>query len=181
MSPLVSGSTRMSGQWPAVDCNRLVSLVRAMFRGRYEHTLDSKGRVSFPATYRDVLEEMDDSGEHTDEVVLTHALDGNLDCYPVQRWRAFEERLQELSSFKREVKHVKRLYIGSAQACSIDGNGRLLVPKSMREYAGLDRDVVWVGVGEKVELWSAADWSQASSEALADVDSVGETLTELGL
>jgi MraZ protein len=128
-----------------------------------------------------MLASVDEDGDHSDEVVLTHALDGNLDCYPVQRWRAFEERLQELSSFKREVKHVKRLYIGSAQACSIDGNGRLLVPKSMREYANLDREVVWVGVGEKVELWSASDWESASQEALADVDSVGETLTDLGL
>lgn len=151
------------------------------FRGHYEHTMDSKGRISFPARYREVLEARDPSGENADRVILTHAIDGNLDVYPLEKWRQFEEKLQELPSFKQEVKSVKRMYIGSAQECSLDSNGRLLVPKSMRGYAGLEREVVWVGQIDKVELWPRSEWETVTADAQAEPEEVQEALTDLGL
>lgn len=150
------------------------------FRGHYEHTMDSKGRISFPARYRQVLEARDPAGDRSDRVILTHALDGNLDIYPLQKWREFEEKLMELPAFKKEVKSVKRMYIGTAQERSLDSNGRLLVPKSMRDFAGLDREVVWVGQIDKVELWSREQWEAATAQAEADPESVQEALTDLG-
>lgn len=143
--------------------------------------MDSKGRISFPARYREVLDARDPTGESTDRVILTHALDGNLDVYPLEKWHEFEQKLQELPAFQSEVKSVKRLYIGSAQECSLDSNGRLLVPKSMREYADLEREVVWVGQIDKVELWPKSEWESVTSDAHDDPESVQEALTELGL
>jgi len=151
------------------------------FRGHYTHTMDSKGRISLPARFRQVLEARDPTGENSDRVILTHALDGNLDVYPLEKWTAFEEKLQELPAFKKEVKSVKRMYIGSAQECSLDGNGRLLVPKSMRNYAQLEREVVWVGQIDKIELWSKDAWEAVTAEAQTDPESVQEALTDLGL
>ena len=153
----------------------------ANFRGQHEHTMDSKGRVSFPARYREVLSENDPTGEKVDRVILTHALDGNLELYSIDRWTRFEKKLQGLSSFKKEVKYVKRLYIGSAQEVSLDSNGRLLIPKSMREYAGLERDVVWVGQIDKVELWESSAWKQMNEEAEDNTEAIQEAITDLGL
>jgi MraZ protein len=151
------------------------------FRGHYAHTMDSKGRVSLPARYREVLEANDPTGEKADRVILTHALDGNLDLYSLDKWTQFERKLQELPAFKTEVKHIKRVYIGSAKEVSLDSNGRLLVPKSMREYADLDREVVWVGQLDKVELWDQSEWESVAAEAQADPEAVQEAITELGL
>ena len=143
--------------------------------------MDSKGRISFPARYRKLLEARDPTGENADRLILTHALDGNLDVYPLEKWRSFEEKLQELPAFKQEVKSVKRMYIGSAQECSLDSNGRLLVPKSMRAFAELEREVVWVGQIDKVELWSREKWDAVTAQAQTDPESVQEALTDLGL
>ncbi len=143
--------------------------------------MDSKGRISLPARFREVLEARDPTGENADRVILTHALDGNLDVYPLEKWQAFEEQLQDLPAFKKEVKSVKRMYIGSAQERSLDSNGRLLIPQSMREYAQLEREVVWVGQLDKIELWSKEKWDEVTAEAQTDPESVQEALTGLGL
>ena len=133
-----------------------------------------------PARYREVLAANDPSGEKADRVILTHALDGNLDVYSMYKWTRFEQRLSKLPDFKKEVKYLKRVYIGSAKEVSLDSNGRLLIPKSMREYAGLQREVVWVGQIDKVELWSQAEWDEVQAEAQADPEAVQEAMTELG-
>lgn len=143
--------------------------------------MDSKGRVSFPARYRDVLEANDPTGEKADRVILTHALDGNLDVYSLDEWEAFETKLQDLPRFKKEVKILKRTYIGSAQEVSLDSNGRLLIPKSMRKHAGLEREVVWVGQIDRVELWAKPEWDEVMDETEADPEAVQEAMTELGL
>lgn len=153
----------------------------ASFRGEDEYTLDGKGRVSVPARCREVLEEMDSTGENADRLILTHALDGNLEAYPVGRWLEFERELKQLPTFEDAVKTVRRLYVGKAQECSLDANGRILIPQSMREYAGLDRKVVWVGQLDRMELWSAEQWEEVSDPARADREEIQQKVTEFGL
>ncbi len=94
-----------------------------MFRGRYEHTIDAKGRTSVPARYRDVL---DAAGER--RIVLTSALDPCLVAYTASEWAAFEERLAKLPQFDRAVQKLKRIYVSGAVECEIDDVGRILVP-----------------------------------------------------
>ncbi len=119
-----------------------------MFRGRYEHTIDAKGRTSVPARYRDVLAA---AGER--RIVLTTALDPCLAAYSLPEWAAFEERLSRLPELDRAVKRLKRIYVSGAVECEIDDVGRILVPPTLREHAGLKKDVLWAGSGRYAELW----------------------------
>jgi MraZ protein len=119
-----------------------------MFRGRYEHTIDAKGRTSVPARYRDVLVA---AGER--RIVLTTALDPCLAAYSLGEWTAFEERLSRLPELDRAVKRLKRIYVSGAIECEIDDVGRILVPPTLRDHAELKKDVLWAGSGRYAELW----------------------------
>lgn len=152
-----------------------------MFRGQYEHTLDGKGRISVPARFREVLAEHDDSGENADRIILTRTFEKCLVAYPMDRWLSFEEKIRELPQFDPNVQQLKRVYVAGAVEASIDSHGRLLVPSSMREYAELDRNCVWVGQLENFELWSERHWQGAVDEALGDPEDLNEAMADLGL
>src|ERR1700691_5199516 len=111
-----------------------------MFRGRYEHTIDAKGRTSLPARYRDALAA---SGER--RIVLTSALDPCLAAYAMHEWSLFEERLAKLPQFDRAVQKLKRIYVSGAVECEVDDSGRILVPPTLREYARLEKEVLLAG------------------------------------
>lgn len=154
-----------------------------MFRGIYEHTLDGKGRVSVPKQFRDVLA---DSGHK--EVMLTRGLHQCLVLYPMERWKAFEERILTRSQFDLHVIRAKRIFVAGAMECSLDGQGRVLVPTHMRDFAKLDKNVVWVGQLDTIELWDAEEWSRAYEQALTNAgapltfdDKFSEALATLGL
>ena len=151
-----------------------------MFRGRYEHTIDGKGRTSLPARYREVL----NSSKGTRLVITTALLDPCLLAYPLEEWEAFEARLAALPSFDRSVTQLRRMCVSGAVECDLDKLGRVLLPASLREYAGLSRELVWAGVGPHIELWAKDRFDKVSSEALADEDKRNEMarrLAELGL
>jgi MraZ protein len=130
-----------------------------MFRGRFDHTIDAKGRTSLPARYRDVLNA---AGER--RVVLTSALDPCLVAYAPAEWNAFEEKLAKLPRFDRHVQLLKRIYVSGAIECEFDEVGRILVPSSLRDHAGLKKDVVWAGSGQYAELWDKETWHRVVRE-----------------
>jgi MraZ protein len=148
-----------------------------MFRGRYEHTIDAKGRTSLPARYRDALASM---GER--RIVLTSALDPCLEAFTMPEWVAFEDKLAKLPQFDSAVKKLTRLYVSGAVECEIDDSGRILIPPTLRDYAGLKKDVVWAGIGKKAELWDKDAW-RAEHEVKTDDERhrVSARLAELGL
>ncbi len=147
-----------------------------MFRGRYEHTIDAKGRTSLPARYRDVLASM---GER--RVILTSALDPCLVAYTSPEWAAFEERLAKLPQFDRAVQKLKRIYVSGAVECEVDDSGRILVPPTLRDYAALKKDVLWAGNGKYAELWDAKVWKQQFETTDAERQEISARLAELGL
>ena len=148
-----------------------------MFRGRYEHTIDAKGRTSLPARYRDVLSAM---GER--RIVLTSALDPCLAAFSIPEWTAFEDRLAKLPQFDRAVQKLKRLYVSGAVECEVDDSGRILIPPTLRDHAGLTKDVVWAGIGKSAELWDKDAWrSQYESASEDERVSISARLAELGL
>jgi MraZ protein len=147
-----------------------------MFRGRYEHTMDAKGRTSVPARYRDALSAL---GER--RIVLTSALEPCLTAYTMVEWSAFEEKLSTLPQFDPAVKMMKRLYVSGAVECDLDDSGRVLVPPTLRDHAGLQKDVVWAGSGKYAELWDAATWRKQLAITDDDRRAVGARLAELGL
>ncbi len=155
-----------------------------MFRGQYEHTIDTKGRISVPAKYREVLGEMSGASEtekSVDRIILTRTFQQCLVVYPYDKWLGFEDKIRQLPQFNPHVQQLKRVYIAGAIECSIDSHGRLLVPQAMRDFAGLDRECIWVGQLDTCELWAGDRWSGAIEEAMADPKALAEAMSDLGL
>ena len=146
-----------------------------MFRGRFEHIVDSKGRVSIPAKFRELLAE-----KYDDRLILTN-FDRCLVAYPYEEWRVLEERVGSLSMVKKEVKAFQRFFISGATECPIDKLGRILVPPTLRDYAQLGRNVVFAGMLRKFEIWSKERWLEEIKRSEVDFEGMGEALAELGM
>ena len=133
-----------------------------MFKGTYRHRIDPKGRLPVPAVFRRAL-----AGEGT---VVATLLDQCLAVYPTAEWARLEEQLQALPAFSKQVKALTRLLVSRAADCEIDTQGRILLPSSLREGAGLARDAVVVGVLNRFEIWSPDTWDGfvRESERLLD-------------
>lgn len=136
-----------------------------MFRGHFEHAMDDKGRTSLPSRFRDVLASASDA-----RIVVTPALgDPCLDVYPMRAWEELEAKLASLNAFDEQVIEFRRFYVSAAVECDLDKQGRILVPPGLRERASLTKSVLWLGHGQKAELWSKEHW-----EALARKKDAGE-------
>ena len=125
-----------------------------MFRGVSHIAMDAKGRVAFPARYREKL-----GGEERDPIIVT--IDTQARCllvYPLSKWEEIEQEIQELPSLNPAVRRFQRLLIGYASELQFDANGRTLLPQSLRDYAGLQKKLVLVGQGKKMELCDEASW-----------------------
>ena len=147
-----------------------------MFRGRFEHTIDPKGRTSLPARYRDVLTSI---GER--RIMLTSGLDPCLVAYTMPEWLAFEERISKLSTFDPAVQRLRRIYVSGAVECDVDDSGRILVPPTLREHAKLNKDVIWAGSGKFAELWDKKSWRDAFDTTDEEKLQMQKRLAELGL
>ena len=147
-----------------------------MFRGRYEHTIDAKGRTSVPARYRDAL-----SAANERRVILTSALDPCLVAYAPAEWAAFEEKLARLPQFDRAVQKLRRIYVSGAVECEFDDVGRVLVPPTLREHASLKKDVLWAGAGRYAELWDKDEWQRHFEATDEEKRDIASRLAELGL
>ncbi|RIL06743.1 MAG: division/cell wall cluster transcriptional repressor MraZ [Proteobacteria bacterium] len=121
-----------------------------MFRGRYVHTIDAKGRVSLPAEFRTELQRRSERPP-----ILTNMLEC-LALYPAEDWEAYEDKLLGVDPFKLEGHEMQRFMISGATVCAPDSQGRILIPPYLREHAGLDKEVTIAGVGARIELWDRA-------------------------
>ena len=125
-----------------------------MFMGEYNHTIDAKGRLIIPAKFREPLGE---------EFVLTRGLDGCLYIYPMDEWEAFEEKLRALPLTNKDARAFSRFFVAGATTCELDKQGRILVPQTLREFAGLIKDVVLTGNLTRIEVWSKEKWLENSN------------------
>lgn len=141
-----------------------------MFMGEYNHNVDTKGRLIIPSKFREVL---------GDEFVVTKGLDGCLFVYDKAEWSAFEEKLAALPMTHADTRKFVRFFLAGACEVEVDKQGRILLPGVLREFAGLDKDVVLVGVGKRIEIWSKEKWEQTST--YEDMDEITEHMSELGL
>ncbi|MGD8858639.1 MAG: division/cell wall cluster transcriptional repressor MraZ [Myxococcales bacterium] len=150
-----------------------------MFRGRYEHAIDGKGRTSLPSRFREVLGATGES-----RIVITTGLEPCLVAYPLQEWVAFEERLAALPQFDESVSMLRRIYVSGAVECDLDKLGRVLIPANLRKHAGLSREALWAGMGTHVELWDKARFEELRTSVLDDAEkrqAMARRLAELGL
>lgn len=143
-----------------------------MFIGEYEHTVDAKGRVIMPAKLRE------DIGE---TFIVTKGLDGCLFAYSQTEWSNFEEKLKTLPLTNKNARDFVRFFLAGAIECEIDKQGRFLIPSNLRGFASLEKDVVIIGVGTRIEIWDKTQWNSHSSEENLSADEIAENMTMLGI
>ena len=139
-----------------------------MFRGVSPINVDAKGRMAMPAKYRERLQELCEG-----RLVLTVDFDKCLMLFPEGEWDQLERKLVRLPSLNPRARRLQRLLLGYATECELDGNGRILVPAVLREYACLDKRIVLVGQGNKFEIWNEEIWNGNRDEWLA-AEAAGE-------
>ncbi len=141
-----------------------------MFKGRYNHTIDPKGRLSIPSKYREIL---------GDEFVLSKGMDGCLFVYANAEWDAFEAKLSSLPLINEDARKFARFFLSGAQTVTVDKQGRILVPQDLRDFAGLEKDVVFAGLGSRIEVWSADKWK--TNDEQIDINAISRGMADLGL
>ncbi|MBR5406814.1 MAG: division/cell wall cluster transcriptional repressor MraZ [Lachnospiraceae bacterium] len=140
-----------------------------MFMGEYNHTIDAKGRLIIPAKFREELGEA---------FVITNGNDGCLNIYTKEAWETFLEKLLLLPGNEDKRKMVRAL-VSQADSVELDKQGRILIPNTLRERAGLIKDVVLAGAIDKIEVWDKSNWETATGDT--DIDDIAERLADLGL
>lgn len=142
-----------------------------MFRGASKVTLDAKGRLAIPSRYRERLLTRADG-----KLVATVDRDQCLLIYPLPDWEEIERRLDRMPGLKPQVRQLQRLMLGYATELEMDGHGRILVSRELRDFAALDKQAMLVGQGKKFELWDEERWTARRDEWLAGSDRDGEQL-----
>ena len=143
-----------------------------MLMGEYEHTLDAKGRISMPAKLRK------DMG---DTFILTKGLDGCLFAFSQEEWLNFETKLKALPLSDKNARNFVRFFLAGATECEIDKQGRFLIAGNLREFAGLEKEVVIIGVLNKIEIWSKQKWQEYSEKENNEADDIAEKMANLDL
>ncbi len=143
-----------------------------MFIGEYEHTVDVKGRIIMPSKLRENIGE---------KFIITKGLDKCLFVYSKSEWANFEEKLKTLPLTNKNARDFVRFFLSGAVECEIDKQGRFLVPANLRTYANIDKEIVIIGVGTRLEIWNKESWTNYSSEENISADEIAENMTMLGI
>ena len=143
-----------------------------MLIGEYEHSLDVKGRLIMPAKLRE------DMGE---KFIITKGLDGGLFGFSQTEWSNFEEKLKTLPLTNKNARDFVRFFLSGAIECEIDKQGRFLIASNLREYANMEKDVVIIGVGTRLEIWNRDKWKNYTSDENISADEIAENMTMLGI
>jgi len=140
--------------------------------GEYLHTIDAKGRLILPAKFREELGEA---------FIVTKGLDNCLFVYGKEEWAILEGKLKQLPLAKPEARAFVRFFFAGAAEVECDKQGRVLLPTNLRDYAQVAKDVVVLGVSNRVEIWSKSVWDQYSEQISPTVASIAESLVDLGI
>ncbi len=136
-----------------------------MFRGATKVTLDAKGRLAIPTRYRERIAARCDG-----QMVATVDRDHCLLLYPLPDWEELERKLVRLPSLNKQARRLQRLMVGYATELELDGSGRVLLSRELRDFAGLERTAILIGQGNKFELWDEASWNEKRDEWLGEED-----------
>lgn len=142
-----------------------------MFIGEYQHALDSKNRMIVPSKLREEL---------GNKFVITKGLDGCLYAYPQDEWKNLEEKMKTLPLTNRDARSFVRFFFAGACEIEMDKQGRGLIPQNLKEYAGIEKEIVSIGVLTRVEIWSKERW-QEYNDSNVDFESIAEKMSDLGI
>ena len=143
-----------------------------MFMGEYQHSLDTKGRLIVPAKFREDL---------GTDFVITRGLDGCLFGYPLAEWQHIQDNLKKLPLNKRNNRAFVRFLFADATQCNFDKQGRINIPKQLREHAKLTKKCVLVAVSNRFEIWDEAQWNEVTADTEENFDDIAENLIDFGL
>ena len=141
-----------------------------MFYGEFPHSLDIKNRIVIPAKFRAAL---------GDAFIITRGWDKCLTIYTMDEWRNLEEKVKALPRADEDVRRFMRIFFGGACECEPDAHGRVLIPQTLREHAGIVRDIVSVGVLERIEVWGKEYWDERGSCEIDD--NIARVMKEFGI
>ncbi|HPF21376.1 MAG TPA: division/cell wall cluster transcriptional repressor MraZ [Syntrophomonas sp.] len=143
-----------------------------MFLGEYQHSLDIKARFIVPARFREEL---------GTRFVATKGLDNCVFIYPLTEWKSIEEKIRSLPFTRADVRSFARFFFSGAAELEPDKQGRVVLPQNLREYAQIDKDLVIIGVGPRIEIWASPIWEAYNQTAASSYESYAESLVDLGL
>ncbi len=143
-----------------------------MFIGEYNHTVDSKGRLSIPSKFRRELKE---------GVVITRGLDSCLFLYPKSEWKKLATKLSQLSISQANNRAFTRLMLAGAWDVSLDKQGRVVVPDYLRKYALLNKKTVIAGLFNRLEIWDVDKWNKYKEGTEKSSNEIAEALGEIGV
>lgn len=141
-----------------------------MLMGEFSHSIDAKGRLIIPSKLRENLGE---------EFVMTRGLDGCLSIYPMTEWNLFAEKLRSLPLTDDNARQFLRFFVSGATPCELDKQGRVLVPATLREYAGLEKDVILTGMLNRVDIWDKGRWNAKND--FSDMSSIAKNMQNMGI
>ncbi len=143
-----------------------------MFLGNYEHTIDDKGRLTIPSKFREELE---------GGVVVTRGLDGCLWAFTRSEWEILAEKISQLPTTNPAARNFARLMFANASDSIPDKQGRVLLPQSLRDSAGIGNETILIGVMNRVEIWNPAKWAEVATKVEEDQEAIASQLEDLGI
>lgn len=142
-----------------------------MFYGEHQHTIDRKGRLIVPSRFRETMKE-----HYVERFVVTRGLDRCLFLFPEDEWKAQENRFRALSFTKPEARRFNRFYFSGAVELAADRQGRILIPQYLKEFAGIKREVILVGVSNRIEIWDSQEWKKFYEDFRQSYEQIAEKL-----
>ena len=144
-----------------------------MFYGEFAHSLDRKGRLIIPSKFREAIKEA-----YAEKLYITRGLDKCLFVFTEEEWKTQETKFKSMSFTKAEHRKFNRLYFSGAQEVVADKQGRILFPSYLKEYAGIKKDVVLIGVSDRIEVWSKDAWQEYYNSSKDSFEQIAENLIE---
>lgn len=144
-----------------------------MFYGEFEHQLDRKSRLILPARIRQTAK-----NNYIEKFYLTRGLDKCLFMFPEEEWKNQEKKFKSMSFTKSESRRFNRLYFSGAQEIVADKQGRILIPQYLREFASIKKDVIVVGVSNRIEIWDRNLWFEFYNTSKDSFEEISEKLLD---
>jgi len=142
-----------------------------MWYGQYKHTLDSKDRFILPSRFREKMKGFKDK-----RFYFTFGLENCLFLFHIDKWKELEEKLQSLAFTKKESRFFNRLYFSGAQEIEADSQGRIIVPKHLKDFSRIKREIIILGVGDRIEVWDKGEWDQFYHDNRSKFEDIAENL-----
>ncbi|MEK6715262.1 MAG: division/cell wall cluster transcriptional repressor MraZ [Candidatus Omnitrophota bacterium] len=144
-----------------------------MFYGEYQHTIDRKGRIILPAKFREAAK-----SNFIEKFFVTRGLDKCLFMFAEDEWKNQEQKFKSMPFTKQEARRFNRMYFSGAQELIPDKQGRILLPQYLKEFAGIKRDIVIIGVANRIEIWDKNLWQEFYKTAQEGFEEIAEKIIE---